>query len=433
MKHIRLSTFPLLAAVPLALLPAVPALAEEFTVRPVPAGLDRVASLSSFLPAMDPIAADFLGNGRLQWYMGGNVITRFPESGSITLPAITLPQTPSATVRALTAAVCDVDRDGDPDIVRINEWNGNMFQYTLQVFLNNGAGTFTLGSRVDWTDNHPTWNEGDHGFQIVPADYNKDGSPDLAVLENFESINQTTDPDRAHGRLIIRWNDGAGSFASTTSLQSSGFEAGCRLSTADYDRDGDADLYASAYATYEADEILCCRDEYLRSLLFTNNGTGAFTVGSNFPNRRPAKFADLNGDGWADLVGNLFGSAGSLSLNNGSGGFGTPTIAAANSSYDTATLSDKTVFAQVAPDALPEVVFPSGSSVRMAHSTGNALGQSFEIAAVASETLSVADSDGDGDQDVFVSMGGNNFAFLENRRSHIVPAARYLGSCHAAA
>ena len=250
MKHIRLSTFPLLATVPLALLPAVPAFAQDFTVRTVPAGLDRVASLSSFLPPMDPIAADFLGNGRLQWYMGGNVITQFPAPGTITLPAITLPQTPSATVRALTAAVCDVDRDGDTDIVRINEWNGNMFEYTLQVFLNNSAGGFTLGSRLDWTDNHPTWNEGDHGYQIVPADYNKDGSVDLAVLQNYQHTNQTTDPIRAQGRLIIRWNDGAGGFASTLTLASTGIDHGCRLSTADYDRDGDADLYASAYITY---------------------------------------------------------------------------------------------------------------------------------------------------------------------------------------
>ena len=87
MKHTLLSTFPLLAVMPLALLSAVPAFAEDFTIRAVPAGLDRVVSLSSFLPPMDPIAADVLGNGRLQWYMGGNVITQFPAPGTITLPA----------------------------------------------------------------------------------------------------------------------------------------------------------------------------------------------------------------------------------------------------------------------------------------------------------------------------------------------------------
>ena len=90
-------------------------------------------------------------------------------------------------------AAGDVDRDGDMDILRINEWNGNAFEYTLQVFRNNGAGGFTLGPRVDWTNSFPHYNEGSHFLSIVPADYNKDGRVDLAVLETYSSADSGTE------------------------------------------------------------------------------------------------------------------------------------------------------------------------------------------------------------------------------------------------
>ena len=79
------------------------ALADPFSVRPLPAGFDAPTRGSGGPRVMNPIAADFLGNGRLQWYQGGQVISRFPEGGTLTLPAITLPGTPGATVVPLTA------------------------------------------------------------------------------------------------------------------------------------------------------------------------------------------------------------------------------------------------------------------------------------------------------------------------------------------
>ena len=106
-----------------ALLAAVPTLADPFTARPLPAGFSVGTAFNN--GAMDPYmvheakVADFLGNGHLQWYAGGSNISAFPEGGITALPAITPPGGGSATLRPLAGIPCDVDRDGDMDIVRV--------------------------------------------------------------------------------------------------------------------------------------------------------------------------------------------------------------------------------------------------------------------------------------------------------------------------
>ncbi|RYD25872.1 MAG: VCBS repeat-containing protein, partial [Verrucomicrobiaceae bacterium] len=238
----------LLTLLPLAALAAAPAvLASPYAVRPLPAGLEG--------GAIAPVAAAFLGNGRLQWYDGGNTISRFPEAGQITLPAMTLPVTPSATPVPMTAAVCDVDRDGDPDIIRACSWNGNAFKYTIQAFLNNGAGVFTAGSRVDWNNSLP-YDEGGHHLRIVPADFDKNGSVDLAILETYTNANWGANPDHWDGELYIRWNGGNGAFDTVSNLQPDGIPAFSAISAADYDRDGDMDIYCNDYTTYGPDVII---------------------------------------------------------------------------------------------------------------------------------------------------------------------------------
>lgn len=412
MKHTHFSTLSSFLSTSLPLLLAVPAFAAPFSVTTLPAGFDAPDIGGN--RNMFPIAADFLKNGRLQWYQGGNVITRYPEAGTLTLPAITLPQTPAATVLGLTGAACDVDRDGDLDLVRINQWNGNAFEYTLQVFLNNGGGSFSVGYRLDWTNSLP-WNEGTHYLKIVPADYNMDGAPDLAILETYGAVRTDTDPDRHEGRLLVRWNDGTGGFGTSSTLQASGLTGSARISSADYDRDGDPDILCSEYTTYGPDEIIGSSPRYDRSLLFSNDGDSTFTVGNNFPSLMPACLLDLNGDGWADLADSV-----NKAMNNGAGAFGAPgRTSGSNGAY-------VSTFADLDDDGLPELIYADGSSLFWQTPDGSPAGYQGTLIAALPATpngIGAADSDGDGDVDLFASLSNGSFAFVENRQLHTVPGA----------
>lgn len=393
---------------PLVFIAATAAMADPFTVRQLPAGFDAPARGVGGPRIMNPIAANFLGNGRLQWYQGGNVISRFPEGGTITLPAITLPGTPSATVVPLTAVACDVDRDGDIDLLRINEWNGNAFKYTLQVFLNNGSGTFSPGYRVDWNNSLP-YNEGSHYLTILPADYNKNGTMDLAILETYTSANSDTNPDHWDGKLYIRWNDGSGNFPTTSNLQADGLPTFCSITTADYDRDGDADIHCSEYTTYGPDKLLSLPDEHVRSLLFSNNGDGTFTAGSNFPVQMPRVMLDINNDGWPDLADSLH-----KALNKGDGTFGPVTDQDSWWNYGY-------IFADYNSNGTPDMVVIDDKAIKWANNT---------LATLPADVdgLGAADSDGDGDVDFFASMANGTFAFIENRELHTAPGAALTGS-----
>ncbi len=389
-----------------------PAWAAPFNVRALPAGFE--APVVDGRRVMFPIAADFARNGRPQWYQGGNVISRFPENGTITLPAITLPQTPSATPVGLAAAATDVDNDGDLDLVRINQWNGNLYEYTLQVFTNIGSGSFLIGPRLDWTNSQTWGDEGTHYLSIVPADYDRDGDQDLAILETYRNTRTDTDPNREMGRLYVRWNNGTGDFTDSTTLQADGLPGSARISSADYDRDGDPDLLCSKYITYGEDKLFSLPDEFPRSLLFTNDGEGAFTVGGNFPGLMPEKLLDLNADGWADLV-----DATHVAMNNGAGGIG----AKSSMGYDGTYVH---THADLDNDGRPALIFADGTSLRHGSATPNAANTIASVLLTlpaAPDGIGAADSDGDGDTDLFVSMVNGTFAFIENLEFHTVPGA----------
>lgn len=391
-----------------SLLAAPFALAQPYTVRPVPAGLDTT-NVGGF-KGMSPIAADFLGNGRLQWYQGGSVISRFPAAGTITLPAITLPQTPTAYAVPLAAAVCDVDGDGDQDIVRINEWEGNLYIYTLQVFRNNGVGGFTTEYRVDWINSFPDYFEGRHYMQIVPGDFDKDGRIDLAVAESLENPNDETEPMRYEGKIYIRWNDGLGGFPVTATVEASGIGNANPLSVADSDRDGDLDIFCWRHTTFNQSG-----DGSSRARLYLNNGSRSAMTTYIFPPDMPGYLQDINGDGWPDLA-----DAHNVALNNGAGGFGAP-VRQYTGFASNALLVDHD------GDGSVKAVFSDRNQLRIWTEPQQPT-QLLATLAADIDGIGAADSDGDGDTDFLVSMENGTFAFVENRRLHTIPNVQFPGS-----
>jgi hypothetical protein len=181
---------------------------------------------------------------------------------------------------------------------------------TNHLYRNNGNGTFT-----DVTAKASVPGKG-WGFGCVAADYDNDGRVDLLVT-NF-------------GPNLLYRNLGDGTFADVTArAQVSGgniWHAGAAF--ADYDRDGDLDLFVPGYLDFNAKtpELKTC--EYrgvtvhacgpmgykgAADALYRNNGDGTFsdvTAKAGMSDKQlyfgfQAVWEDFNNDGWPDLfVGN---------------------------------------------------------------------------------------------------------------------------------
>jgi hypothetical protein len=186
------------------------------------------------------------------------------------------------------AAIADLNGDGNPDLVVIN----NSFvlpggaQSQVEIFLGNGDGTFKAPTVVT-TPANPT--------SIVLSDLNKDGILDMAVV--CGAINANVD------QLAILLGNGNGTFTSAATLTvSSDINGGATLAAADFNGDGNVDLALINYYGYSG--------------IFYGNGNGTFTsvnTGNyvvpkdllNLQVSGPAVAVDLNKDGKPDiLVGN---------------------------------------------------------------------------------------------------------------------------------
>jgi hypothetical protein len=134
---------------------------------------------------------------------------------------------------------------------------------------------------------------------IVTADFNGDGKPDLATIENYSSE-----------RLQILIATSSGDFQ-TTATYSSFSGRPTAVAAGDFNRDGKADLVVAA--GHEVD-------------VFLSNGDGTFQSPKNYFAGGSADFVavgDFNGDGIPDLaVANYFYHTVSVLAGKGDGSFG---------------------------------------------------------------------------------------------------------------
>ncbi|MBM3263225.1 MAG: VCBS repeat-containing protein [candidate division Zixibacteria bacterium] len=121
----------------------------------------------------------------------------------------------------------DYDNDGDMDLYTVNIGRNILFE-------NNGDGTFRrLLREADQTGT--AWVNWMGGW----ADYNLDGHPDLFVASGAESADGERD-------TVFR-NNGDGSFTDVTVSPFTRADSSSGAAWADYDSDGDADLYVLNY------------------------------------------------------------------------------------------------------------------------------------------------------------------------------------------
>lgn len=194
-------------------------------------------------------------------------------------------------------SVSDFNKDGNLDIAATDVNTG-----LVQIFTGNGDGTFaTGGSYVTDTA------EGGSPLGIVSGDFNHDGNPDLAV------VNEGT------LTLGVLPGDGTGVFGAPTTYALS--QTGSDVAVADLNGDGFVDLLVSLNSGSVA------------VFMANNDSSGTFKAESdiafNVSSLQGVAVGDLNGDGFADLAvtENDYPFSGiGIALGNGDGTFQSPIV-----------------------------------------------------------------------------------------------------------
>jgi len=192
--------------------------------------------------------------------------------------------------------VADFNGDGNLDFAAVNFNNNGAGD--VQVYLGYGNGTFNEGAP------YPTGSNG--ASTLITADFNKDGHPDLAVLNTNNN------------NVSILLNDGTGGFLAPVTYSVTADAQG--IATADVNGDGVLDLVVTGRSATGAISVL----------LGNANGTfqPATTTTFAFNYLGNLALGDLDGDGKVDLavaVDDATASEGlAVAKGNGDGTFGTP-------------------------------------------------------------------------------------------------------------
>jgi len=191
----------------------------------------------------------------------------------------------------------------------------------MRFFRNNRDGSFT--DRTE--ESNLTGMVG--GLNLTHADYDNDGDLDILVLRGAWSWQGE---DGGIPNSLLR-NNGEGHFTDVT------FDAGLgkvhyptqTAAWADYDNDGDIDIYIGneAIGNFSESEIGKTNHRHAPCQLFQNNGNGTFTdlakkagvLNSGYT--KGVAWGDYNDDGFPDLYVSNLGSDNRLYRNNGDGTF----------------------------------------------------------------------------------------------------------------
>jgi hypothetical protein len=283
--------------------------------------------------------ADVNGDGKPDLVVSGEVIVNgvegdgsvdiFLGNGDGTFQAAT--SYDSGGTNAYSVAVADVNGDGKPDLVVVNECASGSSGVScsvpgvIGVLLGNGDGTFRTARTFE--------SGGDNWSHVMVADVNGDGKPDLLVASCGGVIGYLC----GSGLVSVLLGNGDGTFQSAVVYSSGGYEASA-LTAADVNGDGKIDLLVTNFCGSSSTCPENGSAEGSVGVLF-GNGDGTFQPAVTFDSGGDGPFtvsvADVNGDGKPDLlVGNCgadgcdWSNPGSVAvlLGSGHGSFQPPMI-----------------------------------------------------------------------------------------------------------
>ena len=275
------------------------------------------------------------------------------------------------------AVVADFDRDGSPDLAIANaNYFGGEVRVDVRVLVNDGQGRFRL------VPGSP-FRTGGESSSIVSADFDADGNPDLAVLSSGVRIFQ---------------GDGTGRFNRGSLVQLSPPPG--NLLTGDLNSDGRPDLIT---VTGEA-------GAYTLAVL-VNDGSGGFAVHdgpaiTGRPDGVSVALGDFNGDARQDLV-LARSDSGDLSIfpGDGAGGFGAALLVPAGTGPGDVRASD---FNADGNEDLA-VSLNSGLEILLGDGTGTFREAGSPLKGVSGmSALTIADLNGDGKPDLAYADGDSS-------------------------
>ncbi len=303
------------------------------------------------------------------------------------------------------SAWADCDNDGDADVLMINNTQKPNYLYKNQ------SGTFSKALNSGLNSQPAYYHAGSF------ADYDNDGWLDIFVSNYMPT---------KFNELYRNKGDGSYEQVMTTPMSNEAFMS-LGATWADYDNDGDQDLFVP-------------NGNGANNSFFNNNGNGTFTKRSDLiicndgGNSVGSCWGDINNDGWLDLyVANASNENDFLYVNNKNGGFNkitnSPVVTSGGHSHGCS-------FADVDNDADLDLYVTNDKGVKflfMNDGNGNFTRNTDEVV-TADYANSMGnyffDADRDGDQDLFVAThsGQTNYFFTNNGNTNHWASYKLIGN-----